>query len=515
MLLPALHLCHSTCNLVERLVPPRRLQQEPIIRPEYPWEAKGVYFQGSVLKDGATFRMWYSAIGAQRRAEQYLAYAESADGVHFEKVLRPEWAHAGWATTNILYGQRFNVSAPNVHFYHEARGAYRFFLVFDSRIEQHEFQYVPKHGGLHPADKLRLMRHPNYTPDFDWSKYYPNVNQTYRAVYLADSVDGLRWEPPDARFGIPGMSDGDHTVVWDPLRRCYRMYFRANRLDENGRRIRQVVTATSTDTLEWSSPQVCLESDAIDDPRVHQIHGMTVTWHDGLFIGLIQMMEIQDEIVTWNPLTPFELARFHVQLAVSRDGVRFHRVADRAEYFGTGETGCFDCGMVRSGGQWVFDGDRMLMYYDGRPYPHGQRDPANPHRLLGDGCTGQVGIGVAEAPRDRFAGLTPRDTARPGYLTVALLEEADALTLNCDVPAGAEITASLRYSDGCRILPYTDEDFLPIRTGGLRVPLRWRCGERLPTIAHPLHLRLCLKGQATVYALNEMRPGGCALPTPP
>lgn len=492
MLLITEHACLSTCNVVSQLVPPQRVQEEPIIKPEHPWEALGVYFQGSVLKDGDTFRMWYSVIGEQRREQQYLGYAESSDGVHWHKVLRREWGFGKWPETNVLYGKNFNISAPNVHFYHEPRAGYQYFCVFDSRIEQHENQYVNRkvpYSG--PGDRARLMRHPNFTPDFDWKKYF-NAS-TYRAVYLADSQDGLNWEPSDARFGIPGQSDGDHTVVWDPVRKYYRMYFRDNRLDENGERIRQVMTATSTDTVEWSEPQLCLESDAIDDPRVNQIHGMTVTYYDGIFIGLVQMLEIKEETPSWNPLLPFERGRFSVQLAVSYDGVRFHRVADRAEYFGTGTPGGFDGGMVRCGGQWVFDGDHMLMYYDGRSVEHSPKE--NEPYI--------VGIGVAQSPRDRFAGLTPRDSSRPGYLVVTLPENTSTLTLNCEVPDGATVTASLRHPDGSRVLSFSDEECVPITHGGFRAPLRWKTQENLPHLSGPLHLRLRLTGASSIYAMNS------------
>ena len=114
-----------------------------------------------------------------------------------------------------------------------------------------------------------------------------------------------------------------------------------------------------------------MESDAIDGPRVNQIHGMAVTYRDGVFIGMVQMMEIEDTLPAWNPLIPMEVARFHVQLAVSFDGVSFHRVGDRRAFFSPSEDAtAFDYGMVRSGGEWVFHDDRMFMYYDGRPWKH-------------------------------------------------------------------------------------------------------------------------------------------------
>jgi len=491
MLFLSHHSCLQSCNVTEKLCPHRRVQSEPILRPEHPWETFGVFYQGNVLKDGDTFRMWYSAVGEERREQQYLGYAESDDGVTWRRVLRREWGFGEWEETNILYGQNFNIAAPHVGLYHEPRDGYKYFCAFDSRIEQHQNQHVVrKPAYARPGDRERLMRHPNYTPPFDWNKYFGQPS--WRATYIADSKDGFNWEPADARFAIPGQADGDHTTVYDPQAKLYRMYFRDNRLDENGQRIRQVMTSSSADLVEWSEPQLCLESDAIDEPRENQIHGMTVTYHDGVFIGLVQILEIEEAVPTWNPLLPMERGRFHVELAVSYDGVHFHRIADRQEYFGTGEPGAWDGGMVRSGGQWVFDGERMLMYYDGRAYKH-ERKAGEPAGL---------GIGVAQSPRDRFAGLTPRDSSRPAYIVVEVPADMSTPALNCEVSRGARISCSLRRPDGCRVLSFTDDEFEAIGEGGLCQPLRWANQRQLP--AGDWHLRIKLEGEAVVYALNAI-----------
>ena len=57
--------------------------------------------------------------------------------------------------------------------------------------------------------------------------------------------------------------------------------------------------------------------------------------------------------------------------------------------------------------------------------------------------------------------------------------------------AGASITCSLRYPDGCRVLGFTDDDFVAITEGGLRVPIGWREKKCLPAELRLLHLRLC------------------------
>ncbi len=495
MLLLSRSLCRAAVNVREVLCRPRRVQTEPVLTAEHPWEANGVYLQGSVLReDDGRYRMWYSAIGAQRREQQYACVAESADGLHWTKPLARARAHGEWAQTNIVYGQRFNISAPFVGRYQEPRDGYRYFMAFDSRIEQHEQQAVPRVGGLTEADRRRLMRHPSYTPGLDWNKYFLSSPPTWRATYLADSRDGLTWEPTDGRYAIAGQADGDHPVVYDPIRQCYRMYLRTNRVDENGQRIRQVITATSRDTIEWTHPELCLESDAIDDPRVRQIHGMIVTHHAGLYIGVIQMMEIIEEVPGWNPLMPFERARFHGQLAVSVDGVHFTRVAERAEYLGTGAEGTFDAGMVRPGSMWIVEDERMRMYYDGRPYAHA------PKEGKAAGLSPQVGIGVVESPRDRFAGLTPTDATQPGEVLIDIPAGTRQVTLNAAIGADASVRVGVHQADSSRVLTHTAEGCTPVRGDGLRLPVRWGELDMLPS--QGAQLRLTLLGPATVYAVD-------------
>ena len=230
MLLVSCHACQATHNLIETLHSPKRRRTEPVIRPEHPWESGGVYFQGSVIRENGLFRMWYSAIGTDRDCGRYLAYAESGDGLCWKKPLRAECPLGEWPRTNVLYGRRFAISGPGIQRYQTPRGEYRYFMAFDSHVDQHAFQGVPRTDGLTEADKLRLggCANSRYTPDFDWNAYWP-ADMRQRGLYLADSVDGLRWEPQDGRHVLPGQSDGDHTVVWDPKRREYRMYFRGNR----------------------------------------------------------------------------------------------------------------------------------------------------------------------------------------------------------------------------------------------------------------------------------------------
>ena len=92
-----------------------------------------------------------------------------------------------------------------------------------------------------------------------------------------------------------------------------------------------------------------------------------------------------------------------VQLAVSRDGVHFERVGDRAPFI--------PCGGV---GQWnrfnnaiadnrpIEMSDELWFYYSGRTYRH------NPYKGTdsGDEINPLGAIGVASIKRDRFVSLS-------------------------------------------------------------------------------------------------------------
>lgn len=63
-----------------------RVKNEPILRPEYPFEKESV-MNPCVLKDGDTYKMWYSA--GETYEPDVICYAESKDGFHFKKRANP------------------------------------------------------------------------------------------------------------------------------------------------------------------------------------------------------------------------------------------------------------------------------------------------------------------------------------------------------------------------------------------------------------------------------------------
>ena len=109
-------------GVVRTLHPARKLEQ-PVLVPDRPWEGRRVYIYGSVHYDEDTqlFRMWYltrlgrghqqRAPGLRERQGDIVLYAESADGIHWEKPNLGRHEFDGLRNNNILF---FDKHSPTV-----------------------------------------------------------------------------------------------------------------------------------------------------------------------------------------------------------------------------------------------------------------------------------------------------------------------------------------------------------------------------------------------------------------
>jgi hypothetical protein len=229
--------------------------REIILRPEHPWEdAPGAALSYiTVLQDGETYRLYYK--GPMMRdvpgedeeafglADIIICYAESRDGIHWEK---PD-----------LGLHRFG-GEPGGNIVHKGIGSHGFSPFLDTRPDCPPEQRYKAFG----TSKTDVEPRPGGT----------------KHLFLLASPDGLRWSPlagPKAHGAVLDQEDGDfdsqNTGFWDAAAGCYRLYFRArrevtgrpelaNREDGEGyhdvkARVRDIKTATSPDGLHWSEPQ--------------------------------------------------------------------------------------------------------------------------------------------------------------------------------------------------------------------------------------------------------------------
>jgi hypothetical protein len=437
----------ETMRGVRRTVhPPRRHPRNPVLRPDTPWE-RGCQVYGTALYDEAArrFRLWYLT-GPRERGERPLivggrerpphttlvAYAESPDGVEWAKPRLGLFPYDGDRATNLVpVGQDNTEGIAVLHEPREADAGRRWKALF----------WEHGSGGW----EMRNGR--------PFAKDGPTDG-----IWTAWSADGLRWTHNPGNPVIGRYSDTSHVLLHDPRLGRYVAFGRFG----FGRRLART---ESEDFLRWSDPRLVLECDAGDGPGT-QIYGAGIDLYEGLYLGMIWIYREGGD------------ATIDTQLAVSRDGVRWTRVGERAAWLRLGDEDSWEGGMVRSVGRIIRRGDLLYVYYCGVHGPHGR--PGRPPVIRKH----PVQIGLVTVPRDRFVSLGAG--AEPGTVVTRVFPlPPGRLHLNVAAARG-EVRAALEEPGGMPLARSA-----PV--GGDRLDASPRFAERLPAPGVPVRLRLTLR----------------------
>jgi hypothetical protein len=209
--------------LIERMTGASLVLHQPVAREvaiehNAPWEGNNCGYH-TVLQDGGVYRMYYmiahNECGAnERRPEPAIhsimsAYAESTDGIHWQKPSLGQFEFAGSNRNNIL--------------------------MWDSYDKTTECVLVP-FKDLNPKCKP--------------AERYKAMHVGAGGLSTAKSADGIRWSHlSDKPVITKGTFDSENLAFWDTVRGEYRAFFRGFR---DGRR--DVLTATSPDFVHWTEP---------------------------------------------------------------------------------------------------------------------------------------------------------------------------------------------------------------------------------------------------------------------
>jgi hypothetical protein len=296
---------------VERVVAAlRRHPGNPVLRGDRPWEPTGVYMGGTVLRDPADglFKCWYSVFDPEQYRAGFkpwsynIAYAQSADGVHWEKPALGLFAHKGRKDTNIIRLGKDRIQGIDVE--------------------------------LHPKPR-------------DENERFICVYLDVGGVYLAHSRDGLDWRRYRRPAILPYHSDTHNNFVRDGSRRRWLLYSRPRAYA--GPSNRRLAVCESPDLRHWSAQRIVFAPDERDPAH---FYGMTVFRHGNLFFGSLQVFDEATDDIT-------------LQLAWSEDGFRWERLPDRPLFVQPGPEGAFDAHMISLADRPVVVSDELRFYYSG------------------------------------------------------------------------------------------------------------------------------------------------------
>ena len=324
---------------------------EPILRMDAPWDTASDEFSGfNVLYDAQdrTFKMWYTVSnrmvdwgGMSRK----LAYATSADGIHWEKPILNRVDHNGSMENNYVTPEELEEFISSI-------------IIDPSEPSIRRFKMIVNCSSVWGSGRVT-----------DWAKQHTPLN-------LAYSTDGLHWDVPrNVNPVLRGIGDEQFCLFYDVDRRKYQLYTR--RVPNLPR---DISLYESFDLVNWEDcGRVLVAGDEQDPPTLYNIHGMTLLKYDDYYLGLLNTMHLHPRSeslgVSQAPPADYpykdDIGLLDLQLAYSTDGRNWHRAHDRSAVIPVGQGDAPDAGMVipQMNSPIAVDGDTYI-FYSGWRYRH-------------------------------------------------------------------------------------------------------------------------------------------------
>ena len=488
------------------LNPPYRTG-EVLVSTDAPWETKLIVASySSVAKENGRVRLWYQVSGNQREPGKNpefmgVAYAESTDGIHFEKPI-----------LNLV----------------ELDGSRRNNLVMPDDPKR----LAQGGGSVGRDDNPRCPADERYK---SWQKIYPKPGSGIRGPHRVwVSPDGLRWKlSPKPVTGLRA-ADTQPTWFWDPRVARYVGYSREwVRFPEGP--VRMASYNESDDMHAWEKMQIALGPDeadftafprpAVELDRVKldrerlvveapgrpveealrpgedpvpfpgaplDVYGPGVFPYleaDNVYVALVSMFHhyLRDGKLTW-PDTG------DVRLAVGRDGIHFQQPGGRSPFLRPGPAGSFDSKWLWPLPRPIRMGDELWIYYVGMNVDHSSRVEAG---------AGGLRTAVSRAVM-RLDGFVSADFDYSGgsLISPPLRFAGSRLRLNLDTGGGGGGRVELLDAAGVPIPGYTLGAADPLNGNSVRMAVTWGGKADVSALAgKPIRLHLRMRS-AKLYAFQ-------------
>ncbi len=340
--------------------PAVKVDHNPIIRPERPWEGNNVRLDYVCFDENErVFKMWYTASTSKTHPDRIPGGASglvmigeddpgisclaiSEDGVNWKRPELGQVEYEGSRKNNIIPTREGMPSSPTFQDLHEEDPAKR-------------CKALSSGGSTKVPMKISLF----YSPDgFEWTPYESNP--------VIDSTPRIgRWGPT-------------YHMGWDSIRETYAAYVENSHHMRGPFGKRLIGRAESPDMIHWEEAETILIPDEEDFPDT-EFYNMPVMVYEGIYVGMLWIFRTTN--VTHHP-----------EIVFSRDGYRFSRTYREPFISRGGAMADFDSVSVYAHSQIVV-GDSILTYYNGRNW-------RSPETLLDLGDKAVAAIGLAVTPLD-------------------------------------------------------------------------------------------------------------------
>lgn len=425
----------------------RPLPREIAICADKPWESVGSLVYNTVFEWNGRYHLYYRATGPENKGDrdslQYLCYARSTDGVHWEKPNLGIYDYQGGRDNNILMGGDIC----------------------------HNFTPFPDANPACPPDQIIKA-----LAGYD------------HAVYIFTSADGFHFErltdQPALTSGAFAF-DSQNVLFYDAPRGVYRIYARyweknvKERLEGTG--VRAIMSSESKDCIHWSEP---VPNEYVNGEWEHLYTNATTNCPGAEHMLISMPMRFAEKRV--RRLMKLSEGMSDAVFMTSRDGVRWdRRFSDSLVGGGLDERGWTQrCNMPTAG--ILITGDEFSFYVTRR---YSWED---------------VHVQRFTVPKFRFASL--RADNQPGEAkTKPIVFEGSRLYVNARTAVTGELCAEIvNPQTGLPFEGFSMEDCVPFFGDALEDALVFRGGDLKQLAGKPVVLRFELRlGELFAFRFGE------------
>ena len=473
-----------------RVEPGRPDPANPLLEPEMPWDAGGVFSHGTVLRDpiDGVWKAWQVSTPVSKpygpgtwTHDRRLTYLESRDGVNW---LRPKLSFVRWEGhehTNILLDLWCSYASVNID------------VNRDWPYEMFIFRYPGYPGASGRIEGLPL----------------PERRDTHPyGLYRYRSKNGKAWQ---AVAGPLKLATNDSCFIYRFGEREYVSYHKTELpafpgglapydIADGG--VRLIGRRTSPDGMNWSDPTQLV---------------MTPDWRDPADTQFMELcpLKVPGGFVATTTVYHNHTQNIDLQWAASRDGVRWWR-ADRRPALPNPPLGDYGGGMIWPMRTPVIDGDKLHVYYSGTQGLHGDMfntKDSGPRQLRARGeklsrqssSTPDFGaLCRATWTAGRLWALAPSIGGPHAGTATTRRRDLGGKTIRVNVVtrAGGELRVELLDGTG-RVVPgFSADDCLPMSGDHRLQTVRWSGGDTAPASA--AMLRFVLQ-RAFLYGFDAVK----------
>ena len=452
---PNLHLflddreIHQLINVQRVLNRPAKLP-EPVVVADQPWESGcEVGAWGSVIreKDGL-FRLW-SMLADPKARDNCYCYAESRDGIHWEKPVLGLVEWRGNKQNNAFY--RFEKGTPpgvlnNMDGLTVVRDD-------DEPDPDKRYKLIANMQDGHMWARAHPDRWDYHVPDEEIEAARKMFGQ-----YMLTSPDGVHWTQKP-QFLKPAYRDY-MMVTRDYRNQQWWMNESPPRyanVDSGHRSRRDIGLSTSKDMINWSPTEIVfLNGPDSDFGRLWEWHGMTPFNYGNMDLGFL---ETQTSVY----------AILGIELTSHRDGEPWQRVAPDQYILEGGPEGSYDrFGATPLHNYPIPAGDKLHIYYNCTSYAPGYREGDLRKRV----------IALATIGLDRFVALGHghEKTREPTGIVVTKPVEVAGNALQVNVETyGGEVRVAVKNAPDLSDIPgFGLEECVPVEDNEVRAKVGWK-----------------------------------------